>query len=514
MAGGKLSPRQKMINLMYLVFLAMLAMQMDKKVLSSFGFMKEKIEDANKVATSNNNNALTSLATKATEQKDKFGALNEKAQEVNTASNQLFDYLESLKSKMSADIKEEDKANYESQKSPDKVDELLFNGEKLTPEGTKFVAEINTYNSALKSILGDKASAELITNIDKRFNTNPDIAEDGGQKIEWIRSRYEGMPLITSIANVSQIQGDVKTTEAEIYSKLVGGQLESEVSMSNYNGIVALDKNAFYPGEKVTGSVVLGRYDATLKPTRVEFNGNKDYKNFKDGSVVVDMPAGAVGDKKIKGTIYFTENGEEIPVPFESTYSVIPKPNEAVISADKMNVVYRGLDNPITISMPGVPGNKVTAKAAGLKRIKGDSYMMRPGSGNQVNIKVTGMLDGKPVTSSKPFRIKDIPPAVGMVRNQYGAVKLPKSSVAKIVVAAGLPDFLFDLKLNVSSFKIKVPGQVAIPVNGTRLNARAKKALQRARRNDVITIFDIKAAVSGSNYKLKKVLPVSIEITN
>ena len=71
MAGGKLSPRQKMINLMYLVFIAMLAMQMDKKVLSSFGFMKEKIEDANIASTANINNILATLGTKATDQPDK-----------------------------------------------------------------------------------------------------------------------------------------------------------------------------------------------------------------------------------------------------------------------------------------------------------------------------------------------------------------------------------------------------------------------------------------------------------
>ncbi|MGB1042761.1 MAG: gliding motility protein GldM [Tenacibaculum sp.] len=513
MAGGKMSPRQKMINLMYLVFLAMLAMQMDKKVLSSFGFMKEKIEDANTIAASNNTKSLLGLATKAGEQPEKFGELNNKAKEVSQASNDFYSYLASLKDKMSVDIEAEDAKNYESQKSPDKVDELLFSGDKFTAEGDKFVAEMNNYNAKIKAALGDKASAEILKNLDKRFNTNPDKLSEG-REVPWLKSRYEGMPLITSIANVSQIQGDIKTTEAEIYAALLGGQLESEVSMSNYNGIVALDKNAFYPGEKVTGSVVLGRYDPTLKPTRVELNNDKDYKNFKDGSVVIDQPAGAVGDKTIKGTIFFTENGEEVPVPFESTYSVIPKPNQAVISADKMNVVYRGLSNPITISMPGIPGNKVSAKAPGLRRVKGDSYVMNPGKGNEVSIVVTGNLDGKSIRSVKKFRIKDIPPAVGMVRGQYGTVKMPKASLARINVAAGLPDFLFDLKLNVSSFKIKVPGQVTVAVNGRTLTARAKQVLAKARRHDVITIYEIKASVSGSNYKIKKVLPVSIEITN
>ena len=513
MAGGKMSPRQKMINLMYLVFLAMLAMQMDKKVLSSFGFMKEKIEDSNSIATTNNTASLAGLATKASEQPEKFGELNTKAQEISNLSNNFFNYLEGLKNKMQEDLSAEDKTNYEAQKGADKVDAMFFQSDKNTKEGQAFVDHINDYNKKVKAILGDKAAPEILKNIDKRFNTNADKSAEG-QDIPWLKSRYEGMPLITSVANVSQIQSDIKTTESEIYSALVGGQLESEVSLSNYKGIVSLDKNAFYPGEKVTGKVVLGRYDATLKPTRVELNGNKDYKNFANGSVIVDMPSGNVGDKTIKGTIFFTENGEEVPVPFESSYSVIPKPNQALISADKMNVVYRGLANPLTISMPGVPQHKVKASAPGLRPIKGASYMMSPKSGNSVKINVTGTVDGKPVASSKTFRIKDIPPAVGMVRNQYGTVKMPKTSAAKINVAAGLPDFLFDLKLNVSSFKIKVPGQVSIPCSGTRLNARAVKAIGKARRGDVITIFDIKASVSGSNYKLRKVLPVSIEVTN
>ena len=162
-----------------------------------------------------------------------------------------------------------------------------------------------------------------------------------------------------------------------------------------------------------------------------------------------------------------------------------------------------------------VSGNKVSASAPGLRRIKGDKYVMNPGKGSEVTIRVSATLPGGgKISTPKKYRIKDIPPAVGMVRGQYGTVKMPKQSVNRISVAAGLPDFLFDLKLNVSSFKIKVPGQVTIPVNGRILTARAKQALAKARRNDVITIYDIKATVSGSNYKIKKVLPVNIEITN
>jgi hypothetical protein len=82
-------------------------------------------------------------------------------------------------------------------------------------------------------------------------------------------------------------------------------------------------------------------------------------------------------------------------------------------------------------------------------------------------------------------------------------------------IGAGLPDFVFDLKLKVNSFKLKVPGQVTVLVKGNVFNLQAKKALSKARRGDVVTVFDINASIIGnSSYKLQKVLPVSIEITN
>ncbi|MFY0603851.1 MAG: gliding motility protein GldM [Flavobacteriaceae bacterium] len=516
MAGGKLSPRQKMINLMYLIFIAMLAMQMDKKVLSSFGFMKEKIEDANVASSTNINNILSSLKIKASEQPDKFGDENNKAQQINQMSNDLYQYMAALKDSLLADTDEEDKTNYESMSNGDRLDEMFFKGDGFTQKGQDFVDRINSYRDTLLSVLGTGANPDLITNIRKRFNTDPEPAtEEGSPDIPWLKSRYEGMPMITSLANMTQIQGDIKNTEAEIYTNLLGGQLKTEASMSNYNGIVNLGKNAYYPGESVKGSVVLGRYDPTLKPSRVDLNG-QDYKNFKDGEVVLDFRAGGIGEKKIKGTIYFMEDGVEIPVPFENTYSVIPKPNNAVVSADKMNVLYRGLNNPVSVSLPGISENaiKVTATNSTKTGANG-SYMFRPGSGDKVTITVSATLpNGTPVSSDKEFRVKDIPAAAGTVRDDFGVVRMPKTSLGRTPIGAALPDFVFDLKLDVLGFTIKVPGQLAVKVNGTQLDARAKAALAKSRRGDVITIFDIKAVESKSRTPIKKVLPVSIEISN
>ena len=510
MAGGKQSPRQKMINLMYLVFLAMMAMNMGKEVLSAFGLMNEKLTDANQRATEQNAAAYENLATKAAEQAKQYGEAKEKTDALKVKANELYTYIDDLKSQMTADV--EDKKDYELMDKSAFLDAYFFESGSISPKGKEFVSKVDEFRNSAMEVLGE---SELGKVIQSRFNTDPVTNRQNLQQ-NWLNYNYEGFPLIASLTKLTQIQADVKATESDALSTLLRGELESAVSMTNYDAMVVFEKNAYYPGEKLSGKIVLGKNDPNLTAEKVVING-KDWPEdkIKAGQVILDGAAGGVGDKKIEGTFFFKENDSLVEIPIRGGYSVIPKPNEAVISADKMNVVYRGLSNPITISMPGVPANKISASASGLRRVKGDSYNMTPGSGNEVTISVTGTLpSGSKVTSKKKFRIKDIPPAVGMVRGQYGEVPMPKGSLAKISVAAGLPDFLFDLKLNVSSFKIKVPGQVAVPVSGTRMNARAKQAINKARRGDVVTIFDIKATVSGSSYKLKKVLPVSINITN
>jgi gliding motility-associated protein GldM len=226
------------------------------------------------------------------------------------------------------------------------------------------------------------------------------------------------------------------------------------------------------------------------------------------------MPAGNVGEKNIKGTIFFTENGKEFPVEFESKYSVIAEPSSAVVSADKMNVVYRGLSNPISVSLPGVSSRDLKVSASGGSLSKsGSGYILKPSGGKLATINVSAKLSsGKTVNSKATFRIKDIPAAMGMVRGQSGTVRMPKSGLANSPITAGYEDFEFDLKVRILSFKVKVPGQLTINVTGNKLSASAKQKLQKARRGDQINIFGIKATANG--IPIKKVLPVSIELTN
>ena len=515
MAGGKMSARQKMINLMYLVFIAMLAMNMSKEVLSAFGFMTEKLSENNTTTTQKNNLAYANLATKAKDQAKKFAPLNEKALKVKALSADLFSYLEDIKTKMTADL--EDKKAYQSMDKTDFLDNLFFKGDKYSKEGDEFLAKINNYKTGIKSALGngfDKLSA----NVDRRFDTS-DKTDKDGKKIPWLKYNYEGFPMVASLANFTQMQADIKNTESDILTSLLGGQLEadSKITTNNYQGIVRLDKSAYFAGERVKGQVVLGKYDDAMVPSKVTLNGADATKSVVNGQVVIDIPAGNIGSKTIKGTITFKQDGKDANIPFESTYEVIAQPDEAVISATKMNVVYRGLQNPVAVSLPGVGDKdiKVSFVGATSKKTGTGKYMLSPGKANNVTVNVSAKLSsGKTVNSKKVFRVKDIPPAVMMVNGKSGNIRLPRVALKSAKISAGLPDFMFDLNLKTISFDIKIPGQFAITVQGNKLNAKAIKALNKAKRGDMLTIFNVQASVVGSSYKLKKVYGASIELIN
>ncbi len=511
MAGGKMSPRQKMINLMYLVFIAMLAMNMSKEVLSAFGFMNAGIEENNATTSQKNTRAYASLASKANDQPDEYQELNNNALKIKALSDDFYSYLGNLKTEMENTV--EDSKDYQSMDKTDFLDTYFFQGDKYTPKGDEFLAKIASYRNGMAAALGDNAT--LKSTVNRRFNTDEQTDKDG-KKIPWLKYRYEGFPLIASIANITQMQSNIKNTEADILSSLLSGKLEEEVSLNNYEGIVSLKKSAYYVGEKVEGVVVLGRYDKGLKPDKVTLNG-RNYSNIKDGQVVLDFNASKLGDNPLKGSITFTQDGKPIDVPFNGTYTVIPEPNDAVISADAMNVVYRGVDNPVSVSLPGVSNNNLNVTAKGGQIVKnGSGFIIKPGSGSELTVNVSATLSsGKKVNSPKKFRVKDIPAAMGMARGNFGVVKMPKSSIGRVAIGAGLPDFVFDLKLKVTKFTVKVPGQLAVTVNGTSFNAAAKRVLSRARRGDQITIFDIEAVIeNNTSYKLNKVLPVIIEVSN
>jgi gliding motility-associated protein GldM len=510
MAGGKQTPRQKMVNLMYLVFIAMMALNMSKEVLTAFGLMNEQFEESNKGAKENNTNLYASLATKAGESGGEFAAAKVVADKVKSLSDNFVSYIEALKGDIAKEFEktEAGKLPYEAMDKGDKIDEMWFNGDGYSKKGEEIVATIEKYKNDMKAAVGnDKKYKGVISELDNKFNTS-DVKDGEGITKKYLDYHYKGFPAVASITKLSAMQNSAEVIQTNVYNAALGKAAIETASMSKYTAIVVLDKNAYFQGEKVTGKVVLGRYDPDTKPT--SFSGPGKIEN---GQAVINMVAGGVGEQGIKGQFTFVEDGKTIPLPFEGKYVVVPRPNSATISADKMNVVYRGVPNPISVSFAGIADNKVSASAPGMSSAgKPGKYVLNPGGGNTVMVNVTGTLpNGDKVADKKEFRIKGLPAPTGKVRGEIAA-KGPKSNLEVVTISATMEDFDFPVSVNVTQFNVKVPGQPTVVVSGNKMDGRAKSAIAKAQKGDVVVISEIKASFSGIDQRAKAVSACTFEI--
>ncbi len=523
MAGGKLSARQKMINLMYLVFIAMMAMNMSKEVLSAFGLMEAKFTDSNTVATEKNSALLANLETKGEEKPEEFAVPANKAKQVSIISDKFYKYIETLKADLLREGKyavdpETGTLPFEAMDKTDILDEMWFTGDRETKKGQEVLAKINDYKKDIKDVLGtDVKYKKAIEQFEKRFSTD-EVTTSEGIKKSWLNYHFQGFPAIASYTKLTAMQNDVKMTEANMFNLFLGNTLDEAVSLKKYQAIVLADKSAFFAGEKFQGKVVLGKY-ANVTPTKLTVQGkeiNVSEAVDSTGAAKLDFNVGNVGEHKIDGKFTFLEDGKPLEIDIIGNYVVVPRPNSATISADKMNVVYRGVDNPMTISFAGVPDNKVNASAPGLTKTGNGKYMMRPQTGREVVIKVNATLDdGSSAGDSKTFRIKDLPKPLGSFNGQLGNAKLPRNNVEIGKLSADFgDDFDFKLPLDIISFTIKVPGKPSVNVTGNRLNSAAKNALRSARRGDIVQFINIKAKARGSSIRIKTVTPVVVELAN
>jgi len=295
MAGGKLTPRQKMINLMYLVFIAMLALNMSKEVLTAFGLMNEKFEGVNKFSEEYNTSLLGTLEQKAEDDPTRFKGPLDKANQVKAISKELYDYLGNIKNDVSKEFDREEngKLPYEAMDKGGYIDENWFEGDRYSAKGDEIIAKIEKYKKDVTGVFGNDVKYQIIVNkINEKFNLG-DVKDKDGVSKKYLSYHFEGFPAIASIAKLTSMQNDVQATEQDIYNALIGNTIAQAASLKNFQAMVILEKNVYFEGETVKGKVVLGKYDANTVPT--SFSGPGKIEN---GQAVISMTAGGIGEKK------------------------------------------------------------------------------------------------------------------------------------------------------------------------------------------------------------------------
>ncbi len=524
MAGAKETPRQKLISLMYLVFITMLALNVSKEVLDGFGQMFEKISDANLRIDESNNLLFENIVVNAAEKGGKWIGHERTAKQIKEESDAFFNKIEEIKTKITEKqkIKDPDLKKFAEMDKGEALDVIWFK-EGSDAASDEFLSMVEEYRGHVIKVFGSQYPSS-IEMVEARFfigDMNRNVKNKDNIDEPWLAANYKGFPLISSLAKLTMMQNDIRQTEHDVLTTLMGKELKmsSTVNESNYTSLLITEKGAYYQGETFDGSVILGRKGGAQNPNSVKLKidgrdlSEKDY-DLIPGGIKLKVSAGSPGDHTIEGDLVFLSEGNESKISVNQTYSVISKPNSAVISADKMNVVYRGVQNPITISIPGIQDSKVRASAPGLKRLRGSKYNLFPGKGREVKINVSGTLpDGNNVSSVSSFRIKDIPKPAGYFRGQSGAFTIPKTSLTRGSVEARLDDFDFDLPLKVQSFRFRAPGQPSMVISGDKLDSKATNSLSRIKNGQTVIISDIKVIIpSNPSYKLKQTTPISITI--
>ena len=276
----------------------------------------------------------------------------------------------------------------------------------------------------------------------------------------------------------------------------------------------------------------MGKKDSNFKPSRVELalNGSpivlgRDFV-ISAGGVQLKKRFNTPGSYKLTGKLFFERNNEEQSVDVAQVISVIDKPNDAVISADQMKVVYRGLPNDLSISIPGIPNNKLSVRATnGTILRKGVKFEAIPdGSkvGESMRIFVTGQINGMTIDApGQDFRIKPLPAALGSIDlgsklGKFDSGAIQREYVPAGTIAAKFPDdFDYNLNVTVKSFNIKVGSRAAIPINSNRIkDSRVIRSyLENANKGDIIFVYNIDAQVRTENQVIDNIKVTDFALT-
>jgi len=195
--------------LMYLIFIAMLAMNMSKEVLQAFGLMDNKLVAANEAAATRNERSYEDLALKAVEQKEKYADEKVKADKIKQMSDDYYNYIEGIKEEMKGTV--DDPTDYETMDSGKFLDDKFFKGNDgiYKEEGQSFVDNMNNYRTEISGVMG-AGSENIQKDVVTRFSTDK-VTNREGKEIFWLDYNYKGFPLVASITKLTQIQADIKT---------------------------------------------------------------------------------------------------------------------------------------------------------------------------------------------------------------------------------------------------------------------------------------------------------------
>ena len=438
-----------MINLMYVVLMAMLAMNVSTQVLDGFSIVDESLQRTTDNAVLENKNIYSDFEAQMKSNPEKVREWFQKATEVKRMSDSLYNFAQELKVEI---VREADGANGDIHNIDRKEDLEAASQVMLAPgtgTGKKLFDAINSFRERILTMVADENQKKIIAN---NLTTKlPKNAKAMGKN--WQEYMFEDMPVAAAVTLLTKLQSDVRYAEGEVLHTLVSNIDMKDIRVNKLSAFVIPESRTVISGDQFSAQIVMAAVDTTQQP-EIYVGGQR----ISNG--LYRFTAGGVGEHQFGGYITMRDgSGNIVRRDFTQKYTVVAP--SATVSADLMNVLYAGYDNPISVSIPGVPLNAVQASMSGgsFRSIGMGKYIARPSAvGSDVTINVASNDNGKSRQMGKfTFHVRKLPdPAayitVGTDRFRGGGLAKASLMGANGIKAA-IDDGILDIQFKVVSFE-------------------------------------------------------------
>jgi len=504
---------------MYIVLTAMLALNVSSDVLDGFTQVHQGLNRSNKNVAVRNAAIFNHIQAFANQNPDKGMPWLEKAVQVRDAADTLISLIDSLKYQIvrKADGPEGDPDNIQSRDDLEAAAVVMLNPAK--PLGKELRLSIDHFREYITTFIPDSTKRSNINDI---LSTAAVMRKGNLTPQSWEEGKFDQQPVVAAVTLLSKLQGDVLYAEGEALNTLYTQIDAGDTRVNALDAHVLPQSRTVMRGTPYTATILLAAVDTTARPT-ITIGG----KQLPEGVNTYQITPTSTGTFTYEG--YLTvphDDGTTTRHPFKSEYTVIEP--TATVSATMMNVLYAGIDNPISISVPGVPNSSINASITGggtLTR-SGDTWIARPGApGNDATINVTANLDGRQVpVASMPFRVRKLPDptpfitiatADGGTDSYKGSRPVSKGLILKSTgLQAAIDDGLLNTPFKVQSFETVFFDSMgnAMPetANSSEFTPRQRQAIQRLQRGKRFYITRIKAV--GPDGTTRTLAPMEVII--
>jgi gliding motility-associated protein GldM len=488
-------PRQKMINIMYLVLTALLALNVSSEILNAFKTVRRSLENTNNTVNLSTETILKSLDAKRSdaatkERAEKWFPIAQNAQKI---SGDLFKYIEDLKNKIitRAGGTPGDPTKSFKEDNLDIVTKLMVK----EGEGNKLKAMLEKYSSDMKGI--DPEIDSTFKNVSFVDVSNPPGLDKKTKP--WDIAYFQMVPTVAGLTILSKFQNDIKNAENKVVAECHKKVGEVKVVFDAYAPIVGQSTSYAMPGEEIVINAGVGAYSKAAQPS-ISIGGSS-VPIGEEGYGIYKTTANGIGSHTIPVRIsYFNQITGKQEVLEKNVEYTVGSPSGASVALDEMNVLYIGWDNKVRVAASGAGDEKVNVSISG-----GGGSISKTGSGRYIarvttptescNINVT--VDGKSV-GSFPFRVRRIPDPVATIGGVMSGENMTVGQIrAQGGVGAFIKDFPLDIKYSVTSFTLSADNEEGTideaACQGNTWSGQARGILNKLVSGRTVTVDNIRA---------------------